>query len=98
MTQHPVLRLTAPEVLEHDWVKSEGNDNLLFTPQQLKRNKSSAMNLHLFSSQANEHVRRINSSQSLSRSPEMPSSPDVDPLDRALQNIDLDMGGECLTW
>lgn len=86
------LRLTAPEVLEHDWVKSEGNDNLLFTPQQLKRNKSSAMNLHLFSSQANEHVRRINSSQSLSRSPEMPSSPDVDPLDRALQNIDLDMG------
>jgi len=88
------LRLTAPEVLEHEWVKSGGNDNRLFTPQQLKRNKSSAMNLHMFSSQANEHVRRINSNHSLATSPELPSSPDpdVDPLDRALQNIDLDMG------
>jgi len=85
-------RLTAPEVLDHEWVKSGGNDNILFTPQQLKRNKSSAINLHSFSSQANEHVRRINSEQSLDSSPEELSSPDVDPLDRALQNIDLDMG------
>ena len=74
-------------------MKSGGNDNRLFTPQQLKRNKSSAINLHSFSSLANEHVRRINSNQSLASSPEVPSSPDVDPLDRALQNIDLDMGG-----
>ncbi|KAL5250942.1 hypothetical protein ACHWQZ_G016616 [Mnemiopsis leidyi] len=84
-------RLTAPEVLEHEWVKSGGNDNRLFTPQQLKRNKSSAINLHSFSSLANEHVRRINSNQSLTSS-QVSSDPDVDPLDRALQNIDLDMG------
>lgn len=88
-------RLTAPEVLDHEWVKSGGCSNRLFTAQQLKRNKSSAMNLGLFSSQANEHLRRINSNHSLSSSPHSPvapSSPDVDPLDRALQNIDLDMG------
>jgi len=81
------LRLTANEVLDHEWVKSEGNDNLLNTPMQLKRNKSSAINLGSFSTQMNEHYRRINSSQSLVASP--PPSPDIDPLDKALQDIDM---------
>jgi len=91
------LRITAQEVLNHEWVESEGNNNLLFTPQQLKRNKSSAINLHSFASQANEHVRRINSNQSMSNSPPVtptapvtPTPPDIDPLEHALQ--DLDMG------
>ena len=88
-----VCRLTAGEVLEHEWVKSGGNDNRLFTPQQLKRNQSSAINLHLFSAQANEHLRRIESKNSLINSPVVSSNSDVDPLDRAMQNIDLDMGG-----
>ena len=62
------IRLTAEEVLLHEWVVTEGTDNRLCTPQQLKRNKSSAINLYSFSSQANEHVRRINSTHSLQSS------------------------------
>lgn len=91
------LRLTAVQVLEHEWVKTEGTDNRLYTAQQLKRNKSSALNLCSFSSQANEHVRRINSNHSLATmSPNhspgtAPSeqSLEEDPFDRALQNIDI---------
>lgn len=79
-------RLTAIEVLDHDWVRSQGTDNELQTAEQLSRSKSSALNLHSFSSQANEHLRRINSDCSF-KSEE--HSPEVDPLDHALQHLDM---------
>jgi len=90
LQKDPQRRLTAQQVLEHEWVVTEGTDIQLYTPQQLKRNKSSAMNLYAFSSQANEHFRRINSNHSLANH-NSPVSLKLteDPLDLAMQSLDI---------
>lgn len=54
-------RYTASEVLEHPWVTGNGNDNVLETPANLRRNTLSATNLGNFAAKANEHYRYLNS-------------------------------------
>eukprot|EP00116_Pleurobrachia_bachei_P010231 sb/3470493/ len=100
-------RLTASEVVEHEWVVNVGNDNLLFTSENLRRNKSSALNLHSFSSQINEHVRRINSSQNLLEhqvsvsdhpSHQYRDEDEDDPLTRHFDSIDIGGGDIIECW
>lgn len=54
-------RYTASEVLAHPWVTGKGNDNVLETPANLRRNTLSATNLGNFAAKANEHYRYLNS-------------------------------------
>lgn len=75
-------RYTASDVLVHPWITSRGSDNVLETPDQLRRNTLSATNLSNFANRANEHYRVLNSGLNLNS------------LAEALDNLNLSQNDE----
>ena len=81
-------RYTASQVLCHRWIQSQGTDNILSTPANLRRNTLSAANIGNFAAQANEHYRALNSVSNLNG------------LSEALDNLNLaqQMEGKILLY